>query len=245
MASSSMFEADATPTTTPAMANKVVSLAYYIFRAKNKGVDASVLKSNGDYHDLLPRLIDCAAATALWREMFGGDDEFVSLDDIDLPQTDYLDIAEQVCQGVLFRDVRLASNVTSPALPEHEPYFQRYLRTIPDDRRTPVAVRAALDRVNDLFNERPGSAGRCNGLVVGRVQSGKTRNYIGLMLKATDSERTFFETLARKLNENWFVFHSVRFMDEDNKGKRHEREIDVLLFNPLYGFLPPHSMRFG
>ena len=57
------------------------------------------------------------------------------------------------------------------------------------------------------------------------------------LLKATDSERAFFETLARKLNENWFVFHSIRFVDEDSKGRRHEREIDVLLFNPLYGFL--------
>ena len=57
------------------------------------------------------------------------------------------------------------------------------------------------------------------------------------LLKATDSERAFFETLARKLDENWFVFHSVRFMDEDNKGRQHEREIDVLLFNPIYGFL--------
>ncbi len=58
-----------------------------------------------------------------------------------------------------------------------------------------------------------------------------------VLQKATDSERAFFETLARKLDENWFVFHSVRFMDEEKKGKRQEREIDVLLFNPIYGLV--------
>ena len=55
--------------------------------------------------------------------------------------------------------------------------------------------------------------------------------------KSTDSEKAFLEAMERKLDDNWFVFHSVRFTDKDSHDVRHEREIDFLLFNPLYGFL--------
>ena len=55
--------------------------------------------------------------------------------------------------------------------------------------------------------------------------------------KSTDSEKAFLEAMERKLDDNWFVFHSVRFTDKDAHDIRHEREIDFLLFNPLFGFL--------
>ena len=55
--------------------------------------------------------------------------------------------------------------------------------------------------------------------------------------ESTDSEKAFFEIMKQKLNGNWYVFHSVRFMDQNPHGKRQEREIDFLLFYPIYGFL--------
>ena len=55
--------------------------------------------------------------------------------------------------------------------------------------------------------------------------------------KSTDSEKAFLEIMERTLDDNWFVFHSVRFSDKDSHGEWHEREIDFLLFYPVYGFL--------
>lgn len=39
--------------------------------------------------------------------------------------------------------------------------------------------------MDELLEDRPD--GRLSGLVVGRVQSGKTRNYVGLALKAAEA----------------------------------------------------------
>ena len=55
--------------------------------------------------------------------------------------------------------------------------------------------------------------------------------------KSTDSEKSFLEIMKQKLDNDWFVFHSVRFTDKDLREIRYEREIDFLLFNPIYGFL--------
>lgn len=64
------------------MADQIVSLAYYTFRAKRTGVDASDLMSGGDYHDLLPKRIDYAAERERWLEMFDANDDLVPLNDI-------------------------------------------------------------------------------------------------------------------------------------------------------------------
>ncbi len=61
--------------------------------------------------------------------------------------------------------------------------------------------------------------------------------YEETLQKSTDSEKAFLEIMKQKLDGDWFVFHSVRFTDKDPHDKRFEREIDFLLFNPIYGFL--------
>ena len=167
------------------MATDVTALAYYVSRTKKIGVAKNELAADGDYHDFLPCKIDLQAAISLWNEMY--DDMLMPLPDIDLPQADFLDIADQIYNGVPFDKVRLTAPPPPPPPIQHEPYFPKYLATIPDDARTPAAVNATIDRLNEVLDGRTASSSpHGNGLVVGRVQSGKTRNYIGLMLKAAD-----------------------------------------------------------
>lgn len=167
------------------MANQVVSLAYYVQRAKKAGATCEELSVVDEpYYDILLRHVDLAKASEWWAE--GYDDPLVPLSEIDIAQTDYLDIAAQIFNGVHFRDVIISAVPPSPPPPTHESYFKRYLATIPNDTRTCPAVTASIDRVNEVLETHGAATVRANGLIVGRVQSGKTRNYIGLMLKAID-----------------------------------------------------------
>ena len=167
------------------MATDVTSLAYYASRAKKKGVAKNDLATTGDYHDTLPSTIDLQVAVTLWGEVY--DDVLLPLNDIDLEQADFLDILDQIYTGVPFDKVKLRPTLAPPPPIQHEPYFPKYLATIPKDTRTPSAVAATIGRLNEVLDGRAAmSSPHGNGLVVGRVQSGKTRNYIGLMLKASD-----------------------------------------------------------
>lgn len=69
-------------------------------------------------------------------------------------------------------------------MPEGRSHFANYLATIGGDNRTKTSVESIMGRMNELLEDR--HDGRLSGLVVGRVQSGKTRNYVGLTLKAAD-----------------------------------------------------------
>lgn len=167
------------------MANSVVSLAYYVSRARRARIEQNELKSQMDFCHFLQTRIDVSAAIGLWNDMYE-DDPLVSLDVIDMAQTDFQDIVDQIYRGVDPRSVRISAVAPPPAPSAHHAYFQRYLATIPNDTRTPSAVTAALDRLDEVIANRAVATARGNGLIVGRVQSGKTRNYIGLMLKAVD-----------------------------------------------------------
>ena len=169
------------------MATDVTSLAYYASRAQFGGVTKEELAAGGDYHDLLPGKIDLSGSVNLWNMMYGATNALMPLNDIDLPQADFLDILDQIYGGVPFDKVELTPPPPPPPPIQHDPYFPKYLATIPDDVRTPAAVTATTDRLNEVLAGRAlSSSPHANGLVVGRVQSGKTRNYIGLMLKAAD-----------------------------------------------------------
>lgn len=65
-------------------------------------------------------------------------------------------------------------------------FYEKYIETVTgNDARTRSSVDAIVRRMDELFEDRPD--GRLSGLVVGRVQSGKTRNYVGLALKAAEA----------------------------------------------------------
>lgn len=69
-------------------------------------------------------------------------------------------------------------------------FYDQYIQTVTkNDGRTRSSVDAIIGRIDSLLadNKKNGEPSRVSGLVVGRVQSGKTRNYIGLALKAADA----------------------------------------------------------
>lgn len=70
-------------------------------------------------------------------------------------------------------------------------FYDKYIETVTkNDERTRLSVDAIMGRMDKLLSdpdEECHATGRLSGLVVGRVQSGKTRNYIGLALKAADA----------------------------------------------------------
>ena len=168
------------------MASQIVSLAFYAQQAKKGGATAEQLSGEESYLDVLPRYVNFTKAQAAWDLVFEADDVLVPLSEIDVAQTDYREIVDQIFRGVPFQTVRLSAVAAPPPPPTHAPYFPKYLATLSNDTRTSPAVTASLDRVNEVLATRGGQSVRANGLIVGRVQSGKTRNYIGLMLKAMD-----------------------------------------------------------
>ena len=70
-------------------------------------------------------------------------------------------------------------------------FYDRYIETVTkNDERTRSSVDSIMGRMDKLLNDLDEDChvtGRLSGLVVGRVQSGKTRNYVGLALKAADA----------------------------------------------------------
>ncbi len=168
------------------MADQVVSLAYYVSRAKKDGVTRESLSAEGtDYHEVLSAKINVPKLVDSWNEV--NDDALLPLTEIDLTQTDFLDVVSQIYTGTPYREVALKPSLPPSTPIQHAPYFPQYLASIPNDVRTPSAVKATLERLDDVLSDHAFSPSpRANGLVVGRVQSGKTRNYIGLMLDAAD-----------------------------------------------------------
>lgn len=67
-------------------------------------------------------------------------------------------------------------------------FFDRYVANLEakNDFATRKSVSATYSRMKTVLDSRDDGVPRVTGLVVGRVQSGKTRNYIGLILKAAD-----------------------------------------------------------
>ena len=166
------------------MANQVVSLAFYAFQAKRAGVSQADLKAQSDYQGYLEGKVDTARCRAAWDLCH--DDSLEPLGQIELSVTDFQDIVDQVYRGTDPSKVRLSAVARPVVQLVHQPYFPKYLATIAGDTRTENSVKACLDRLDDVIDNRAVATARGNGLIVGRVQSGKTRNYIGLMLKAID-----------------------------------------------------------
>ena len=67
-------------------------------------------------------------------------------------------------------------------------FYSDYIKNVTKgDERTKTSIDAILGRMGKILDGRDATEKRISGLVVGRVQSGKTRNYIGLTLKAVDA----------------------------------------------------------
>ena len=142
-----------------------------------------------DYHDFLVDVVEQARANALIVG-FDWDKPLVPLEDITLTQIQYGDIVGQIFAGVNFMMLSLPHPLPPvPAVNSNVSYFDNYINSLDGGRgdpRTKTDVESIVERMNELLSMREVNEQRVNGLVVGRVQSGKTRNYVGLILKAVD-----------------------------------------------------------
>ena len=166
------------------------SLGFYINVKRMEGATQADFESALDYHDYL-RDVEAKAVASAGFGGFSPDNPLVPLDDITLTQIQYGDAVNQMFVGHL-NHMQLtlpypAPDIVAPPVRERA-YFESYLATLGKngDPRTKTDVESIMERTNKLLSEREANEQRVNGLVVGRVQSGKTRNYIGLMLKAAD-----------------------------------------------------------
>ena len=166
------------------------SLGFYINVKRMDGAIQADFESALDYHDYL-RDVEAKAAAGAGFGGFTADNPLVPLDDITLTQIQYGDAISQMFVGHL-NHMQLTLPYPPPPVvsqPVRErAYFENYLATLGKngDPRTKADVESIMERTNKLLSEHEANEQRVNGLVVGRVQSGKTRNYIGLMLKAVD-----------------------------------------------------------
>ena len=185
----------------------VKSLGFYVNFKKNKGAPEE--SCFGSYLVVLSSIEPIAKEIAPYAG-FTPANPLVPLAKINVPPAWYKRIVELIFEdGISFSDLTVAkvkgndhpSKPPAKVLPKEEPpkesYFGNYLALpqIKGDVRTENDVTAILNRMNDLL-QVPENQNRVNGLVVGRVQSGKTRNYVGLMLKALDEGWNVFIVLT-------------------------------------------------
>jgi len=76
-------------------------------------------------------------------------------------------------------------------------FYEKYIETVTkNDVRTRNSVDAIIGRMDELLDDRPD--GRLSGLVVGRVQSGKTR-FNGLLTDEVIAENGIAKTCGRPI----------------------------------------------
>lgn len=105
------------------------------------------------------------------------------VDELNFTSEEYIAVVEQIYRNIDKNALLFPINGAS-----EDTCFSRYIRNLGSDTITETAVNRIMSRINSLLEKQTDGEKRLSGLVVGRVQSGKTRNYIGLMLKAV-SER--------------------------------------------------------
>ncbi len=136
------------------------SLAVYIGQARIQGISREECLGHADDYGVFLAKYD----TELIREQakHWGKIECLPLSQISLAPRDYCLIVKQIYSGKRPQDVEPPG----------------------DSSRNQDSIEAILERVNMLLAAREEGQKRVSGLVVGRVQSGKTSNYIELLLKA-------------------------------------------------------------
>lgn len=160
------------------------SLGFYIHLKKKQGADKTACLAVDDYHDAFADVEDEVRKAA--NIVFSPEHPFIPLSDITLTQFQHSDIVDQIYDGVSFMSVSLVVPPPSPPPAVATHYFENYVVALGHDANTDSDVCAIMGRIKQQLGDRAADRQRVNGLVVGRVQSGKTRNYVGLMLKALD-----------------------------------------------------------
>ena len=172
---------------------KVVALGYYLFHLKRVYGDSIITaipqESDYDYHQILSQVEDRVSNGIESLRVSGVnvnnvpvEEWYYSLDEIDIEQDDYEVIARQIYDGTHWQNVAWE---TSEPVSDNDlaGCFGRYINSLSGGREsTRSTVETVVERMNSLFIDK--NSNRVNGLIVGRVQSGKTQNFTGLALKA-------------------------------------------------------------
>ena len=115
-----------------------------------------------------------------------GERHCLPLSQIDISASDFVEIVDQI-----YRDTPIdLISLPWPPSPERKNIslvadaFDKYIENLNGDAATQDSVNEINERIKEILGARTPEQQRLSGLVVGRVQSGKTRNYVGLMLKA-------------------------------------------------------------
>lgn len=163
------------------------SLGFMINLKKRSGADKTTCQGVVDYHEFLAD-VEQQAVSGSAIAGFDATHQFVPLADITLTQLQYSDAVDQIYSGLHFMVISLQYPPLNPiSVPNRPSYFDAYVGGLSGDSgRTKADVESIMARMDDILAGREQTRQRVNGLVVGRVQSGKTRNYVGLMLKAVD-----------------------------------------------------------
>lgn len=159
------------------MNEQLESLIFYIKWLRAQGVSKEELVSQQDCVDYFLKLMALAQPNALYRaHNWSGANEPLPLLAIDLAANFNAAIKEAFTE----------QNVFVPAK-ENKHYFEQYAEKeckTGEEKESLIAdVESFWKRLNSYMTPQNQ---RAYGLAVGRVQSGKTRNYIGLMFKAID-----------------------------------------------------------
>ena len=115
-------------------------------------------------------------------------------------------------------------------------FYDHYVETVTkNDERTRSSVDSIMGRMDKLLadpDEECHATGRLSGLVVGRVQSGKTRNYIGLALKAADAGWNVIIVLTSAITALATIEKSSKYFGLDEIYGRNLKD-DKARFNKL------------
>ncbi len=149
------------------MNEQLNSLIYYIKWLKHCGVNRSDVEGRiGDMDEYIGQFLEENPIGKRWRE------ENLTAGGVPLP------VAE----------CNVAANLDEAIGTVYDVYFNEYVKRECPTEEERTAIRSDVNsfwrRLNSYMTpQNP----RAYGLAVGRVQSGKTRNYIGLMFKAIDA----------------------------------------------------------
>jgi hypothetical protein len=229
--------------------DEILSLAYYITYATRRADAPIGFNFLRQAENFIAALMPFEAATQDYY-----DDDLVALINIHIARDEFLDVLAQIERGVRPRNVSLPVRGVAPNPQERPSFFENYINNIHDDR-TKSSVCQTINRLNEVMHgisyngvdengnpvvEANNPKSRPNGLVVGRVQSGKTRNYIGLMLKAFDEGWNTIFVLTSNSTELRTQTASRIAKDFAKAGitDRYARQIDVSIRN---GNLPAND----
>jgi len=225
--------------------DEIYSLGAYIECAKLFYPEIyNQLRNTNDYHSLLQNIDsnNVIRVHTVAFFLYNNKPRFVNISNINLSDLDFCDILAQINSGISISNLAINANNTPQS------FFTKYLENLGGDNNTKFDVNEIMNRINQLTSDPSNrdihKNGFAKGLAVGRVQSGKTRNYTGLITKAIDEGWNIIivltscnialtaQTLRRLKNELQDAgLHTNKLFFNDFGPSSHPTEIDPSIQN--------------